>query len=799
MNYYSAKEIKEKLTCEEYVRQQGHEFVHGRCAAWWRGGVNKQSVAINERGWFDHVMNHGGSVIDLCAIVECGDIGNTFKAMQVLGERMHLEPLVKMKKAHKTRSEILIEKGYKATATYDYVDEDGVVKYSVVRFEKDEYGPDEHKEFIHKTPDHEGLDKDTKKLLYNLPAVIHAQEVFVVEGEKDANTLISFGLCATTNSGGASNWDRDFNRYFAGKDVVIISDNDEPGQKHGRLLAGVLKPVAKSVKSLTISSLPKGDVTDWVEKEGGSAQKLREIVDGVRESVADDPEIAAAKLANEVAFTNFKSQEVSTGRGRKSVEELPLSMNEILSDVNVRFLGFPRNLGSVLFDWSRATKQVMLIDNVDALFAWIQRISGKNVAWNQGNGYVTQRQLFEGLRQDGVKYMGLSNSPHYPARKDVFYTHDPFPPPDPTHTLFWELIDFFNPSDAENRILIAAMFVAPIYYSKTAKRPMWIVDTDDAQGSGKTTLVNMVAHLYGHAPLPIDIQQLDRDSDQITKRLISSEGRQARIVLLDNVIGTLKSPNLASLVTDTVISGRPAYGRGEETRPNDITYIATVNGAQVDTDIATRCYTVRIRAPENPKPSWEHEVFDYIERNRPQIFADILHMVRNNPNAKLMRRKSRFGMFDSVVLSSVCKGADEFNSVDAVLSNAASSANEDNDRAQEFSELFMDRTSSIGVEMVSGCVFILGRDVDYILSHSDGALSKWTQQNVIQLAKQGRLPSFDKHVFQIPHNSVGIPRQRGLLFRTSMEGGDTVMRILHRRGNTFYFDGEIPFHLDPIM
>src|SRR5437588_1933154 len=46
-----------------------------------------------------------------------------------------------------------------------------------------------------------------QRVLYNMPAVMdaatHRKVVFVVEGEKDADALISQGVIATTNPGGA--------------------------------------------------------------------------------------------------------------------------------------------------------------------------------------------------------------------------------------------------------------------------------------------------------------------------------------------------------------------------------------------------------------------------------------------------------------------------------------------------------------------------------------------------------------------------------------------------------------------
>src|SRR6476659_1037978 len=47
----------------------------------------------------------------------------------------------------------------------------------------------------------------TRRVPYNLPAVIGSKYVLIVEGEKDVETLREHGLIATTNPFGAGKWD----------------------------------------------------------------------------------------------------------------------------------------------------------------------------------------------------------------------------------------------------------------------------------------------------------------------------------------------------------------------------------------------------------------------------------------------------------------------------------------------------------------------------------------------------------------------------------------------------------------
>ena len=114
-------------------------------------------------------------------------------------------------------------------ATYDYQDEAGQLVHQTVRYLL--------KDFRQRRPDGFGgwlWDlKGIKRLLYRLPELLKdiraERRIFVVEGEKDVDTLRRVGLAATTNPCGALQWRREFNTYLVGVDVIILSDNDDKG------------------------------------------------------------------------------------------------------------------------------------------------------------------------------------------------------------------------------------------------------------------------------------------------------------------------------------------------------------------------------------------------------------------------------------------------------------------------------------------------------------------------------------------------------------------------------------------
>lgn len=816
---YSFNDVKMRVSCIDYLASQGIRVGQdGRCAATWRGGDGK-NVSVEASKWYDHVTKRGGSVIDLCATVQFG--GDLTRACSWLGEHFNLEPRTTTKARHrKTRAEFLLESGYRNTATYHYTDEHGETVYSVMRFEKDEYGPGEKKEFVQCTPLHEGLGDDTPRLPYNLPSVIGSDEVCIVEGEKDVETLRRFGFVGTTNSGGATNWDKGLTKWFAGKDVVILPDNDEPGRKHGDLLVNLLVPVARSVKVVVVSSLPKGDVTDWIEKEGGDGAKLREMISSTRVANATkSPDVAKAKAANESPFRNYF--ETQNGRGTRSV---PVSIVDLVDECYTRFLGYPRKLGSTLFDWLRDDERIQYIENANALVAWMGSVSKHPVDWMTGQGFVTKEVFFEALLQRAKAYVSVSSAPHYPLRSDVYYTCGALPPADITHSSWKKLLSFFNPCDRANGILLSAFLAAPLFYSQHADRPLWIIDTEDQQGSGKTSLVKLCALLYGSEYMGVNISQLEKDPDKVYRRFLSSEARRKRVALFDNITREIRSEALATLVTESYITGVAPYGRGEESRPNDMTYVITVNNANVNADIASRAYTVRIAKVANPDPMWFDTVAKYISDNRMQILADLIDKIVNNKLRSVKRRQSRFGMFDSVILTAMCESEDEVAMADSAISSSNDTSNTDMDHGQEFADLFRERmlkadsaemalkraNRTATAQEIETCVdygrpiFVTNADVDWMLMRSDGALRTWKSRDIFGLIRNGHVPGFDRKTQRINNEFTcfdgvtPIPKYRGFLYVAQCMDERVSAQVIRRvNGSSFEVIGIAKFTVQP--
>jgi 5S rRNA maturation endonuclease (ribonuclease M5) len=148
----------------------------------------------------------------------------------------------------------------KVVATYDYTDESGALLYQVVR--------EEPKSFKQRQPDGSGgwiWKKHPDQVLYRLREVVENPIVFVVEGEKDVETLRQHGFVATTNAGGAkAPWLPQFTEALRGHEVILIPDNDAPGQKRVLTIARAL--LGQAARVIVLELEDGKDVSDWFER-----------------------------------------------------------------------------------------------------------------------------------------------------------------------------------------------------------------------------------------------------------------------------------------------------------------------------------------------------------------------------------------------------------------------------------------------------------------------------------------------------------------------------------------------------
>ena len=166
----------------------------------------------------------------------------------------------------------------KKAAEYVYTDEAGNPLYRKVRLEPKGFYQEawdaENKRWV---PNLDGA----RRVIYNLLRVIESikkgETIFLVEGEKDVESLGGIGLTATT-AGSTGDWRTEFREFFHGADVVILPDNDAAGKRLAETEASDLCDTAECIRILELPNLPaKGDVSDWIAA-GGAKEELLELV-----------------------------------------------------------------------------------------------------------------------------------------------------------------------------------------------------------------------------------------------------------------------------------------------------------------------------------------------------------------------------------------------------------------------------------------------------------------------------------------------------------------------------------------
>ena len=149
-----------------------------------------------------------------------------------------------------------------------YHDHNGDEHFVVVRFDGDKGKA--FRPFYRSASGWMMSDPPGKLPLFRLPELIArpSELVFVVEGEKCVCELETLGLLVTTSAHGAKSAHKTDWQSLAGRDVVILPDNDTEGCAYAHTDAGILNRLSPPgvVKMVELLGLPpKGDCVDWLD------------------------------------------------------------------------------------------------------------------------------------------------------------------------------------------------------------------------------------------------------------------------------------------------------------------------------------------------------------------------------------------------------------------------------------------------------------------------------------------------------------------------------------------------------
>lgn len=225
----------------------------GRCACPIHGGDNKTAFAISNdlQTWKCHTKCDCGG--DIFTFIEKKEGCTNAQAKIILMERFGLSD------APEVSSKPTAEE--KSRNVYIYRDKDGA---EIFRINRVNYADGSKKCF----PEHNGQRSLPKELrtLYNFDKVCAAEDFIIIcEGEKTADALIECGFVATTNPLGSGNWEERYAELLTGKNVVLMPDADECGEKWRDV---VLTSLVGKVAQAQIIEMPEKFVQKHTEYKG---------------------------------------------------------------------------------------------------------------------------------------------------------------------------------------------------------------------------------------------------------------------------------------------------------------------------------------------------------------------------------------------------------------------------------------------------------------------------------------------------------------------------------------------------
>lgn len=626
--------------------------------------------------------------------------------------------------------------------TYDYRNEQGELIYQACRKEP--------KGFVQRAPDGDGWKWSTKgitPLPYRLPELLSSDTsvtVFIPEGEKDVDRLTAAGLVATCNHGGAGKWTAEHAKHLQGRHVAILPDHDEPGGQHAVQVARTLQGIAASVKIVELPGLPeKGDASDWLD----AGNSIAELVELVKQT----PEYAPGGVSNGEAeskperFSNAKTIEIEVepeqilgdaseeeveGEPQKKKVRVPLTMSEIIGDMNRRTDGWPRRVGQSLF--YDAGGQIAWLGNPSALFGYLAAELGR-VDWFSGIGYVTRAELYENLRNTATRYEAIEELPHFPPLRRHYYAC-PSPKPGNGRALDG-LLARYRPSTTIDGDLLKAAIVTLFWGGPGGARPAFVITSDAGRGAGKTKTAESIAYVAG-GHLDISAQE---DIGKIKERFLTPSALTKRSALLDNVKSfKFSSAELEGLITCRTISGRALYV-GDSSRPNVVTWFMTLNGVSLSNDLAQRSVIIKVDKGRNDA-GWYEGTLDYIDQHRQAIIADCAAFLAM-PTTELSSY-SRWASWDRDILSRL----PEPEEARQTIIDRQGESDADADEAEIIADYFAERLESLEYDSERDVVRIPVSIVAEWYGKATGERLSTTKvsRHVGQMVSEGKLPQLTK-------------------------------------------------------
>jgi hypothetical protein len=523
----------------------------------------------------------------------------------------------------------------------------------------------------------EGVDTKT---LYRIDEVAKAiaagHSIAVVEGEKDADNLWRIGIAATTSAHGTSDplknqkpkWLPEHSKLLKDADIVVFNDHDPPGYFHAETCCRLSVDIAKSVRRLDLAkhwpTIPKGgDVSDWLEKGGGTEARLRELIEKAPEyeyrKAEQEPAAApdkGKKAADVLIELSARAEELFHAPDGTAYATIPVG--DHLETWPIRSKGFRRWLAREFFTKtssapnSDAIQSALNVIEARAHFDGAQRPVHIRVGAHDGRLYLDLADTkWRAVEITSTGWQIIDNPPIRFRRAAGM-----LPLPEPVRGgKIEDLRSFLNIKDGDAG---DQDFVLTVSFNLAALRergPYPPLNLIGEHGAAKSTFARVLRKLIDPNSAPLRaLPREDRD--------LFIAANNGHLLVFDNVskMPDWISDTLCRLATGGGFAARQLYSDGEEAlfdamRPIVLNGIEDIIGRP---DLADRAIFLALENISDEKRKPEKKFWEDFDAAHPCILGALLdgvaHGLQKLPNIHLDRTPR---MADFATWATACETA----------------------------------------------------------------------------------------------------------------------------------------------
>lgn len=390
-------------------------------------------------------------------------------------------------------------------------------------------------------------------------------------------------------------------------------------------------------------------------------------------------------------IANFTTIEKQGADGKPETFAVPKSMETIIGEIKGITNGWPRKIDNMLFVDDEHGISYFDRRTVAGLFGFLRQHA--QVKWNRGGDFASQGEVFAEYERTAARYDAIELLPHHPSIAGIYYRCTTPRLGDGSHLS--QFLDRFRPETTIDRDLIQAALMTFFWGGPPGCRPAFVITADEGRGVGKTALAKSIGEIVNGA---LDVS-VGEDIQTFKTRLLSPMARTARCGLCDNVKTMRFSwAEFEALITSPTISGKQMYV-GEGRRPNLLTWMITLNGVSLATDMAQRSVIIKLARGKNDGP-WLEETTKFIHEHRQQIIGDILAALQ--AKSFPLADYTRWATWEKDILSRLPEPAE----AQRVIIERQGEANSELDEAEIVEQHFSEQLRKLGYDPITAQVRI---------------------------------------------------------------------------------------------